>query len=705
MLKLHRTCLCILFVVLFCLVGFQNAWNCLAQSKGTPPSNAAVPKPSALDKLDRDRMPASDRSLLPRDTVAVIPGGAGRVVSCAFSSDGKLATGCDNGAIGLWDLTGKVPREITEIEVGKKTARVDQVVFSSDGKRLAAVYEKTLHLWNVGDDGAKPFASPALGRAHAVAFHPNNKLLICGANNIGHFFEINQSGLKALPHSLEGASGGYTFSPDGAFFASTVFDPERNGQRYGSEATVWKVTGNKSSEYAFVQQKRTIKSIALSPDGKLLATGSLDDRVQVWDLTGETPRVKTTLVVPTWIRTLNVTPNGRHLIAFSSGADIFVWNLATGEPDMELKFQPKGSFASGGGARIISASAMAPDGRHVAFSNYNTRAIVLRLFEPASSAPRVRAADVLEQIRLEGHRKSVNRVAFLPDGKTALSCSSDETARRWDLATGKQTAEHDVGQVHDIAVLPSGRQALFAHGQGVDGGRVTLWDYGKGRPIVTWKGHEMGVTRVRLLPDGKRAVTASSDGIAILWDIESGKQLREFVAWQQGQGDGLRPGLPRQGSNVAIAVSPDGKFLATGASRNKSVGVWRIQTGTQARAWPSDHGEVNSVAYSPDGQWLLTATSNHPNAGVQLWEAATGKQIREWLLGNTWDACFSPDGKRFLTADSDGLVRLMDVDKQIPRRIFRGHEGRVNHVVFSADGSTALSTGNDQTIRQWRIPD
>jgi len=323
--------------------------------------------------------------------------------------------------------------------------------------------------------------------------------------------------------------------------------------------------------------------------------------------------------------------------------------------------------------------------------------------ELCAQPPRV--VEAKEDRRFEGHASSVYRVVFTPDGKNALSCSFDKTVRRWDITTGTQTDVYKISLTNDIALFADASHALFARGQSMGSQRITLWNLDKAEEVVTWRGHEMCIKQVRLLPNGKSAVTASCDGTAILWDLETGKQLHEFVAWRQGIGDNLPPGIPRQAGNVVIAVSPDGKSLATGTARNNMVAVWDLITGKELRSWPSRHGEVTSIEYSPSGEFLLTATNNGLDTGTQLWKATNGKLVREWLIGPQWAACFSPNGKRFLTASPEADVRLWDVEGQIPLCRFVGHEGWVNSVTFSPDGKTALSAGDDKTVRLWRMPD
>ncbi len=171
------------------------------------------------------------------------------------------------------------------------------------------------------------------------------------------------------------------FSNDGNFFASVFFQPARNGNLYGSEVKFWKMTKNKPTEHSIVQLDSSVKAIAFSTDWKLMATGSLDNVVRIWDLSGKKPDVVAKMNSPKWIRSLSFTRDGAHLVAFSSGADIVLYDLAKGEKKEAWEFVPQQNtdFATGAMYLVFSASATAPDGRHIAFSNNTAKTVIMRL--------------------------------------------------------------------------------------------------------------------------------------------------------------------------------------------------------------------------------------------------------------------------------------------------------------------------------------
>jgi hypothetical protein len=179
-----------------------------------------------------------------------------------------------------------------------------------------------------------------------------------------------------LPHAVET----YAFSPNGSMLATACLNRAKNGDEYGSTVMLWKVSGAKPAEFDVIQQKRTIKAVAFSPDGTLLATGSLDNIVRIWELDRDSKvkDVKVQFPLPTWPRYVQFTPDGSRLICFTAGADIVYWNLATRKEIQSWKIPaPPRSMGA-----LFSAWGVAPDGRHLAIAQHTGRTLVLRLPNP-----------------------------------------------------------------------------------------------------------------------------------------------------------------------------------------------------------------------------------------------------------------------------------------------------------------------------------
>ena len=110
----------------------------------------------------------------------------------------------------------------------------------------------------------------------------------------------------------------------------------------------------------------------------------------------------------------------------------------------------------------------------------------------------------------------------------------------------------------------------------------------------------------------------------------------------------------------SVAFSPDGKFVAT-ASDDRTARLWEIATGKDIRQFIGHEGQVKSVTFSPDGKYLLTGSDD---TTARLWDVATGLEIRSFIshTGPVRSAVFSPDGKLILTASADRTARLWDTD-------------------------------------------
>lgn len=346
-------------------------------------------EPSPLSKLDRKELTLVDIEQLPEFAVAVTnpPEGTKDVLSCTLSVDGKMVTASRDGKAMLWDLTGTTPRLIQTIElVAADKFPFVQVRFSPDGKRLVFANGGVLHFYDVTAAGLKFFASRDVGVRDQLTFHPTQPFLMYSANNVGRGIVVGENGLELLPWELPGTNSALTFSPDGKLFTSIVFSPERNGELYGSEIVTLKVAADrKMTGFMLIQQLRGFKAIAYSPDGNWLATGSLDKTIRIWDLRPDLPAEKAKIPMKQWVKTVYFAGGGEYVVGVSSMNEIKLIKTATGEVEKEWEFAPRRGtkFAVGAMYNGYSTTALATDGRHLAFSNYTPLTVILRLPIPA----------------------------------------------------------------------------------------------------------------------------------------------------------------------------------------------------------------------------------------------------------------------------------------------------------------------------------
>src|SRR5262245_19920261 len=204
---------------------------------------------------------------------------------------------------------------------------------------------------------------------------------------------------------------------------------------------------------------------------------------------------------------------------------------------------------------------------------------------------------------------------------------------------------------------------------------------------------EAPLEAVAFSTDGSRFVTAGWIHTVQVWEAASGKLLRA---------------IPCEGPNLfAVAVSPDGRYIAAGGDQPQAfIHVWDVR-GAQPVAiggFAGHRDAVHSVAFSRDGTKLLTASHDRT---ARLWDVSTGKEIRtfvghSWWL---WSADFSPDERRVVTASQDGTAILWDTDSGKQLGQFFGHKGPVFSAAFSPDGQRVATAGQDRRVLLWRAAD
>ena len=275
------------------------------------------------------------------------------------------------------------------------------------------------------------------------------------------------------------------------------------------------------------------------------------------------------------------------------------------------------------------------------------------------------------------HQEGVIHAAFSPDGARILTASADHSAKLWDAASGKLIAsfEHQ-DRVSDAVFSFDGRRILTASADNT----AKLWDAVSAKLIASFA-HEGSVEHAVFSPDGVRILTASADGTAKLWDSSSGALIASFA---------------RGNSLYGATFSPDGTRILT-ASADNTARLWDTTSGNLIIS-VAHQGAVEDAAFSPDGVRILTASWDKT---AKLWDATSGGLIASFThQDGVIHAAFSPDGARILTASWDKTAKLWDATSGRLIAIFT-HQDRVNNALFSPDSGRILTASADNTAKLW----
>ncbi len=234
------------------------------------------------------------------------------------------------------------------------------------------------------------------------------------------------------------------------------------------------------------------------------------------------------------------------------------------------------------------------------------------------------------------------------------------------------------------AVSPDGRLAAFASADKT----VRLWDVESNREVRRCIGHTASLWCVAFSPDGKRLLSGGKDATLRLWDTATGRELRKF----EGHDDLVS----------CLAFAPDGKRALSGGFDGE-VHLWDLERGNLLDDFHFGAAvkHVHGVAFAPDGQRVLVCADR----SLFVLDADSGKVLHE-LRGHTQSvvcAVFSRDGKSILSAGDDATLRLWEADSGKLVRSFTGHESGVRFVVLRDDGRYALSGGSDASLRLWDV--
>lgn len=459
---------------------------------------------------------------------------------------------------------------------------------------------------------------------------------------------------------------------------------------------LWQSNGKLLTTLA--QHQDSIQDIVFSPDNQIFASASVDKTVKLWRTDG------------TLIHTLEGHTDDVNKVAFAPRGQI----LASASNDNTVKiWRRDGTLIQtleGHGDRVKSV-AFSPDGQIIATASADK---TIKLW---------RRDGTLIQT-LEGHTDEVNDVAFSPQNQRLASASDDQTIKLWTLdgqllntlaghsdwvtsiafspthpilASGSwdrtvklwtfegtvlETYTGANHRIYDVAFSPDGEVVASADRSS----EVTLWQRQQ-RFLHTLSEHERAVNQVAFNADGTLLATASDDKTLKLWQQDSRQPWR------------LKARLSHDDIVQAVAFSRDRTWVATGG-RSEILHLWRPD-GTLLQTFAVD-AEIRHIAFSPDSQVIAVADDEH---NIQLWQTdGSLLAILEGHRDEVRSAVFSPDGRWLASGSADNTVRLWQRDGKLIQTL-TDHQGPVTAVAFRSDNQRLATASEDRTVKLWQIND
>jgi WD40 repeat protein len=537
----------------------------------------------------------------------------------------QIAAVAQDGVAKLWTAQGQEiasfsPPPNPQLKPSASKA-LNTLAFAAEGKLLAVAGEdQRIHLWRT--DTRQPFKilSSHSKTIFRLAASPNGQYLASASDDrTVKIWSVDGQ----LLHTLSGHSGGVygvTFSPDGKILASASAD---------NQVWLWDWSANKVL-MIFKGHRDRVNSVAFNPSPnitsdskdsiklksptKLLATGSNDGTVKLWNredgslidtLIGHTDRVYQ----------VQFSPDGKTLGSTSADRTTRLWQVRTNK-DLNTPLRH---------AQAANSAIFSPDGKLIASAS-------------TDSTIKIRNLVTDEITTIKGEYRRINSARFSPDNRLLAFGGVDESVHVWDLATRKKIYSlRNSNVVNSLDFSPDGKTLAAAN---IDG-QINLWQVSDGKLVGTLAGHLQSVNHVVFNASGKTLASASWDGSVKLWDVEKQQELATL------QGHSRRVNY--------VAFNPDGKTLASG-SNDGTVILWNIRNKQRIKILSGHRNTVVGVAFSLDGKLLASASTD---STIRLWQV-NGNPIATLSehQGAVLSVNFSPDGQTLISSSADGTVLL-----------------------------------------------
>ncbi|KAG9087799.1 hypothetical protein FS749_002637 [Ceratobasidium sp. UAMH 11750] len=456
-----------------------------------------------------------------------------------------------------------------------------------------------------------------------------------------------------------------TWNKGGCVWSIAVsLDGSRIVSDYGCRFIVWDAcTGNQILSPT-TRQTMPVCCVAISPNGRSIASGSEDGTIYIWD--AETADI---IAGPlkghtNWVNSVVFSPDSARIASSSDDHTIRIWDTQSGH----MLLGPLEGHTD-----WVNSVAFSPDGGRVASGSYDR---TIRVWG-------TQTGHVLMSL-FGRHMAGVTSVAFSSDGARIASGSLDSTICIWDAQIGGMLAGPFREQSRVLSVAFSLDDSRIVSGS-LDG-TISVWCAHSGSVLASFDAATDAISSVVFSPDGNRLISSSEDRTIRIWDMNT-SNLR---ANQQGSDSYVR----------SYVFSPDSRCIALKFSSGV-VHVWDMDTGSLFGTLFVPDAPGCHIALSSKGTHLALGLDGN----IDIWDVKNANKLLGPLKGHTSHVrslAFSPDGKRLASGSDRGTIHVWDVQTgSILSGPLKGHAGSVDSVAFSPDGARIASGSGDCIVRIW----
>ncbi|MBE9142835.1 AAA-like domain-containing protein [Planktothrix mougeotii] len=500
--------------------------------------------------------------------------------------------------------------------------------------------DQTVKIWK--PDGTLLHILKHTGAVWRVMFSPDSRLIVSGSlDGTVKLWRVDGTLITSF-QAHEGPAWGVAFSPDGKLIASSGGD---------KQVKLWTLDGGLLK--TFIGHQNIVRNVAFSPDSQMIASGGADNTIKLWSLDGRLLKTLKGHQKTVWDFKFCASTN--LLVSISQDFTAKLWKL------------------DGTLVKTI------PNNRP--FLGIDCQGQHITTIDEENTIKTWKFDGTLRE-EFKQLQSFVGFVAISSNGLIEVSANNQGVIKLWKInhdllkpLTGHQNTVWDVATSRDGQLIAS---------TSVDE-TLKLWR-SDGTLLQTLKDKKSTVFRtVVFSQDSRILVTGSVNQTVQLWDISHPEtsEIKLLKTW-----------VGHQSPINALAISPDGKIIASGG--DKSIKLWNFD-GKLLHSFPAHRDIIWKLAFSPDGQFIASASADHT---AKFWK--TDGSLVATLNHDSlvWGVAFSPDGNSIVTSSRDGTLKFWQLDGKLLRTISNQGKG-LNRLAISPDGQTIATAGVDSNVKLW----